>query len=920
MLTFQVKNIPPRESVYTEPDELDLFRRYIGRDTATPYIHQSDTFSAIRRGENTTLVAGTAAGKTLALALPLFTGIVKKKVKRIVFMYPTIALLEDQRRVMDRLAELTGLSEEVGHLKGGMSRGRLIRELNKKVILATPDEVYWFFRKNIKYNSLLIYGLCLVDAFVLDEAHLFNGLALRNLQYFFKRIFILQKEFLSRETASLHILTATPGAGLNELNNGKEISGKSKCGDINVTFINCNPFERTEQFEAGISRAVEEGFQKILVICNSAASAHRLFLGQRGKDKKICFSPEQYLQFGRIKKDYLKDFLISRGVSVGLLERIEKAVQQEEKYYFADFNKVWVTTNEEDAYLVIEDSLSKLKGQVTQVLYWTYKRCDAFASALPTEQIKQVLRGRHRSLADFFELLCPGLSRDIDYFSLKELVSEGMTSLLDELTDRIDKSALATIYYPDLEELSRLLEGYSLHLREYVLGHFAASFSFRTEDIVKMEGPLRRKNNSHVYLKWLKTYFGQDTKLILSLIMQGLSGAEDFRKQVEMNHVSAWCNSDYPVVLYSGSMSKKSRGGLVNFFDDMEKAVLISTSAVEVGVDFAADFLITEQCNARALLQRFGRVGRTRCKAAVDVLVGGESYGMLSESLSGRQEMCREDFSSLVRDLFGERVCLEVSDFVDTSHFLINKQLGLVGEKLNSAMHFKDNIQEFSEELLAAEIVPAYGLRGNLPQIALKDEGVGKEPFHLLQYIQSDRLVASETFFEMAKADVYFNNLIFSEKFCRVGVDIVTTVKNSRFLFLWQDGRWLVRKTEQARMVGIIKKLKQYKGTKYHSVSALLLYGDIYLERIYIKGEEGKQEPLTDKFGAPLIIKDQFFLIFPSRSGWEELDKIGLAGLDEVYYDVDFSGRSFDGENLVLLDRVQGGCLAVYWRWLQHAG
>lgn len=234
-------------------------------------------------------------------------------------------------------------------------------------------------------------------------------------------------------------------------------------------------------------------------------------------------------------------------------------------------------------------------------------------------------------------------------------------------------------------------------------------------------------------------------------------------------------------------------------------------------------------------------------------------------------------------------------------------------------MHFQDNIQELAEELLAAEIVPAYGLRGNLPQIALKDEGVGKEPFYLLQFIQSSHIVASETFFEMAKVDVYFNNLIFSEKFCRVGVDIPTTVENSRLLFLWQDGRWLVRKTEQARMAGIIEKLKQLK-SKYHNASALLLYGDVYLKRIYTKGEEGKHEAVTDKFGVPLILKDQFFLVFPGRSGWEELDKIGLAGLDEVYYDVNFSGRSFNGENLVLLDRVQGGCLAVYWRWLQHAG
>jgi len=63
-------------------------------------------------------------------------------------MYPTIALMEDHRRVMDSLAQITGL--EIGQLQGGFSRSELMAVLNKPVILATPDEVYWFFRKNVK--------------------------------------------------------------------------------------------------------------------------------------------------------------------------------------------------------------------------------------------------------------------------------------------------------------------------------------------------------------------------------------------------------------------------------------------------------------------------------------------------------------------------------------------------------------------------------------------------------------------------------------------------------------------------------------------------------------------------------------------------------------------------------------------------
>ena len=40
----------------------------------------------------------------------------------------------------------------------------------------------------MKYTSLLIYGLAQVDEFVLDEAHLFNGLMLQNFVHLWQRI------------------------------------------------------------------------------------------------------------------------------------------------------------------------------------------------------------------------------------------------------------------------------------------------------------------------------------------------------------------------------------------------------------------------------------------------------------------------------------------------------------------------------------------------------------------------------------------------------------------------------------------------------------------------------------------------------------------------------------------------------------
>jgi DEAD/DEAH box helicase domain-containing protein len=188
-----VTNAGPKSTTQTHAPSLALFQRYCEEAFNTrydPFEHQAAVFDVVgAEDKSVMLVAGTAAGKTLALGVPLFHKLTTDRIRRILLMYPTIALMNDQRRVMDRLAALT--DQEVGHIQGGMRRTALISALNKPVIVATPDAIYWFFRKNIKYSGLLIYGLSLIDEFVLDEAHLFNGLTLRNVQHLKSRIMAL---------------------------------------------------------------------------------------------------------------------------------------------------------------------------------------------------------------------------------------------------------------------------------------------------------------------------------------------------------------------------------------------------------------------------------------------------------------------------------------------------------------------------------------------------------------------------------------------------------------------------------------------------------------------------------------------------------------------------------------------------------
>ena len=44
-------------------------------------------------------------------------------------------------------------------MQDGMPRSALIYKRNTRILLASHDQLYWFFRKNVKYNALLAYGL-----------------------------------------------------------------------------------------------------------------------------------------------------------------------------------------------------------------------------------------------------------------------------------------------------------------------------------------------------------------------------------------------------------------------------------------------------------------------------------------------------------------------------------------------------------------------------------------------------------------------------------------------------------------------------------------------------------------------------------------------------------------------------------------
>jgi DEAD/DEAH box helicase domain-containing protein len=90
---------------------LSIFQSYAGA-RVKPYVHQAEVWEKIAAGQNTFVVAGTASGKTLAAAVPLFYKLFRvqepQRIRHALWIYPTIALLEDQRRVFSDLSNALG--------------------------------------------------------------------------------------------------------------------------------------------------------------------------------------------------------------------------------------------------------------------------------------------------------------------------------------------------------------------------------------------------------------------------------------------------------------------------------------------------------------------------------------------------------------------------------------------------------------------------------------------------------------------------------------------------------------------------------------------------------------------------------------------------------------------------------------------
>ncbi|PYI35736.1 putative ATP-dependent RNA helicase [Aspergillus indologenus CBS 114.80] len=152
------------------------------------YSHQAEAINHLYDGHNVIVSTSTSSGKSLIYQVPMLHELEKDPASRGMYIFPTKALAQDQRRSMQELLQfLDGLQETIIETYDGdtpMAARNHIRD-EARIIFTNPDMLHitilpqessWrTFLKNLKFV-------------VVDELHVYNGLFGSHVAFIMRRL------------------------------------------------------------------------------------------------------------------------------------------------------------------------------------------------------------------------------------------------------------------------------------------------------------------------------------------------------------------------------------------------------------------------------------------------------------------------------------------------------------------------------------------------------------------------------------------------------------------------------------------------------------------------------------------------------------------------------------------------------------
>ncbi|KAI3323406.1 P-loop containing nucleoside triphosphate hydrolase protein [Xylariaceae sp. AK1471] len=181
-----------QEAIYGELDFLlsqDMVNAlYNAKGIVQFYAHQAKAINSLQAGRNVVVSTSTSSGKSLIYQLPVLHALEQDPDTRAMYIFPTKALAQDQKRSLkDMLGYLTGLGNVLVETFDGdtpMHDRNQIRD-EARIIFTNPDMLHitilpqedrWrTFLKNLRYV-------------VVDELHYYNGLMGSHVAFIMRRL------------------------------------------------------------------------------------------------------------------------------------------------------------------------------------------------------------------------------------------------------------------------------------------------------------------------------------------------------------------------------------------------------------------------------------------------------------------------------------------------------------------------------------------------------------------------------------------------------------------------------------------------------------------------------------------------------------------------------------------------------------
>ena len=154
------------------PAELDprVQSALVAQGITSLYRHQAEAWEATSRGEHVIVTTGTASGKTLAFNLPVLDAIARQPKTRVLYLYPTKALAQDQARSLQAL----GVPKLRAAIYDGDTEAEKRWQIRKwaNAILSNPDMLHVGVLPHHDRWGDVLSNLRYV---VVDEAHVYRG-------------------------------------------------------------------------------------------------------------------------------------------------------------------------------------------------------------------------------------------------------------------------------------------------------------------------------------------------------------------------------------------------------------------------------------------------------------------------------------------------------------------------------------------------------------------------------------------------------------------------------------------------------------------------------------------------------------------------------------------------------------------------